>query len=129
MKMLFASTVLTMVALGPGSWNRAAKAADAAELNRLTAPIHWLGHDSFRFDGDGVTVYVDPYRLKEGPKADVILITHDHQDHASPADVAKSQKTDTVTVATAAAAAKLSGQVQTVKPGEELTIKGIAVKT
>jgi len=98
-------------------------------MKKLTANIHWLGHDSFRIDGDGVTVYVDPYRLKEGPKADVILITHDHQDHASPADVAKIQKPDTVIVTTAAAAAKLSGLIQTVKPGEELTIKGIAIKT
>ncbi len=59
------------VAAGPG----------AEELQRLTANIHWLGNDSFRIDGKRGVVYIDPYRLKEGPKADLILITHEHADH------------------------------------------------
>jgi glyoxylase-like metal-dependent hydrolase (beta-lactamase superfamily II) len=53
----------------------------------------------------------------------LILITHDHGDHASMADVVKIQKPDTVIVTTVAAAAKLSGQIKTVKPGEDLTVK------
>jgi L-ascorbate metabolism protein UlaG (beta-lactamase superfamily) len=95
----------------------------------VTTNIHWLGHDSFRIDGDGVVVYIDPYRLKEGPKADLILITHDHSDHASMPDVVLIQKADTAIVTTAAAAQKLSGQIKTVKPGEELTVKGIPIQT
>ena len=98
-------------------------------MKNLTANIHWLGHDSFRIDGEGVVVYIDPYRLKEGPKADLILITHDHADHASMADVALIQKEDTIIVTIAAAAQKLTGQIKTVKPGEELTVKGVPIKT
>ena len=98
-------------------------------MDRLTGNIHWLGHDSFRIDGEGVVIYIDPYKLKEGPKADLILITHDHSDHASMADVALIQKQDTIIVTIEAAAKKLSGQIKIVKPGEELTVKGIAVKT
>jgi hypothetical protein len=66
-------------------WAAAPQGAEEAELKRLTANIHWLGHDAFRIDGEGVVIYLDPFKLKEGPKADLILITHDHQDHASPA--------------------------------------------
>ena len=94
----------------------------------MTANIHWLGHDSFRIDGEGLVIYLDPYKLKEGPKADLILITHDHQDHASPADVAKIQKPDTVIVTIAKAAEKLTGEIKTVKPGDELTVKGVKIK-
>jgi L-ascorbate metabolism protein UlaG (beta-lactamase superfamily) len=104
------------------------KGAEEAEMNKLTSNIHWLGHDSFRIDGEGVVIYVDPYRLKEGPKADVILITHDHGDHASPEDVAKIRKEDTVIVTIAQAAEKLSGEIRIVKPGDELTVKGVAIK-
>ena len=51
-------------------------------MDNLTANIHWLGHDSFRIDGEGVVIYIDPYRLKEGPKArSHPSITHDHSDH------------------------------------------------
>ena len=102
--------------------------AEAAELKKLTANIHWLGHDSFRIDGEGLVIYLDPYKLKEGPKADLILITHDHQDHASPADVAKIQKPDTVIVTIAKAAEKFTGEIKTVKPGDELTVKGVKIK-
>ena len=105
-----------------------AAAPTAAELKKLTANIHWLGHDSFRIDGEGLVIYLDPYKLKEGPKADLILITHDHQDHASPADVARIQKPDTVIVTIAKAAEKLTGEIKTVKPGDELKVKGVKIK-
>jgi L-ascorbate metabolism protein UlaG (beta-lactamase superfamily) len=110
---------------GGGAWAAAPK---EPEMKKLTANIHWLGHDSFRIDGEGVVIYLDPYKLKEGPKADLILITHDHQDHASPADVAKIQKPDTVIVTSAKAAEKLTGEIKTVKPGDELTVKGVRIK-
>ena len=46
--------------------------------------IHWLGHDTFRLDGSS-TVYIDPWKLSAGaPRADVVLVTHDHFDHFSP---------------------------------------------
>ena len=104
------------------------KESTEADLKKMTSNIHWLGHDSFRIDADGVVIYLDPFQLKEGPKADLILITHDHMDHASPADVAKIQKPETVIVTVAQAAAKLTGQIKTVKPGDELSVKGISIK-
>ena len=90
--------------------------------------IHWLGHASFRIENDK-TIYIDPYELKDRPpKADLILITHDHFDHCSPDDVAKIAKDDTVIVTIAAAARKLKGDVRVVKPGDSLTVLGIPIE-
>lgn len=84
--------------------------------------IHWLGHDSFRIDGKA-TIYIDPWNLSAGaPKADLILITHDHFDHCSPDDVAKISKEGTVIVTIAAAARQLKGDVRVVKAGDRLTV-------
>jgi len=90
--------------------------------------IHWLGHDSFRIDGKA-TIYVDPWNLNVGePKADLILITHDHHDHCSPDDVAKISKEDTVIVTIAAAARRLQGDVRVVEAGDSLTVSGTSIE-
>jgi len=109
-------------------WASTSQRATEADFKKMTSNIHWLGHDSFRIDADGVVIYLDPFQLKEGPQADLILITHDHFDHCSPADVAKIQKPETVIITVAQAAAKLKGQIKAVKPGDELNVKGISIK-
>jgi L-ascorbate metabolism protein UlaG (beta-lactamase superfamily) len=91
--------------------------------------IHWLGHDSFRIDGEGLVIYIDPWKISGEPKADIILITHDHRDHCSPEDVTKIQKVDTVIVTVDSAADQLTGKIETVTPGEERIVRGIHIST
>jgi L-ascorbate metabolism protein UlaG (beta-lactamase superfamily) len=119
---------LTVGILVSGNISASGGAESPSETARMTSIIHWLGHDSFRIDGDGIVIYIDPYKIADGPKADLILITHDHKDHASPEDVAKIQQSATTIVAASAAAAKLSGQIQIMKPGDKLNIKGISIE-
>jgi L-ascorbate metabolism protein UlaG (beta-lactamase superfamily) len=92
----------------------------------LLKKISWLGHDGFRIDA-GKTVYIDPYQVPEGPKADLILITHEHFDHCSPEDVAKIQQRGTVIVTEKDSAPKLDGDVRVVRVGESLTIDDIRI--
>ena len=54
----------------------------------MTKGIHWLGHDTFKFEGETI-IYTDPYNIRGKDKADIILITHEHYDHCSEEDIEK----------------------------------------
>jgi len=89
--------------------------------------IHWLGHDTFRIMGEKV-IYTDPFKIKKKDAADIILITHEHFDHCSPDDVKTVQGPNTVIVAPADCAKKVSGTIKTVKPGDKLTVGDVDIE-
>lgn len=95
-------------------------------VEEMAKKIVWLGHDAFRIDAEK-TIYFDPYQISSGPKADLILISHEHFDHCSPEDVQKIQKEGTVIVAEKDSAKKLSGDIRTLRPGESIEIEGIKI--
>jgi len=105
-------------------------AAAATEVKAFAEKnIIWHGQSAFEVRGE-ITVFTDPFKLKTGGRADVILITHPHQDHLSPADIQKVRTPETVIVAPddPEARRKLSGDVRFVKPGDQLTVKGMEIQ-
>jgi len=93
----------------------------------MIAGIHWLGHASFRLDNEKI-VYIDPYKISGGQAADIILVSHTHYDHCSPASIERILRADTVTVTCAECAKKLKGDVRIITPGQSITIGGIVVE-
>ena len=61
--------------------------------------LRWLGHSGFIIFGEK-KIYIDPYQLEQGvlPKADIILITHSHEDHFSLKDIEDIAGNNTVIV-------------------------------
>jgi L-ascorbate metabolism protein UlaG (beta-lactamase superfamily) len=97
----------------------------------LLDAIEWLGHSGFRIVAGGATIYIDPYRVANGRKADAILITHGHYDHFSPQDVERLSHEGTWLVAPAAVAERVSGQVVSIAPGEAIeseTLRGVEIR-
>ncbi len=89
--------------------------------------ITWLSHASFRISNDKV-IYIDPWQLKKSePKADLILITHDHFDHLSVPDIDKIRKSDTIIVTTVTGKSKIKGDVRVVRPNDRITIGEIQI--
>lgn len=90
---------------------------------------------SIRIEAERI-IYSDPLEIAGAPHdADIILITHDHYDHFSPADIEKAGNSDTVLILPEKMkddVKKLSrkpGQVILVKPDESLTVCGIPIET
>ena len=91
--------------------------------------MEWLGHDTFKIEYGGKVIYTDPFKLWDGlPKADLILVTHEHRDHCSPEDIALIVKKDTVIVTPGNCEGKLTGDLRRVKPGDRLTEKGVDIE-
>lgn len=93
----------------------------------MTKGIHWLGHDTFKFEGETI-IYTDPYNIRKKDKADIILITHEHYDHCSEEDIGKVRSKDTIIIATRDSAKKLTGNLKVIRPGEKLTVSGVDIE-
>ena len=80
--------------------------------------ITWLGHASFKIKNQEMVIYLDPFKISFGEKADLILVTHDHFDHLDEKsiNVLKKEKTEIL----------IGGK--DIKEGEEKEIKGIKIK-
>ena len=91
----------------------------------LLDSIEWLGHSGFRIDARGTTIYIDPYRIADGPVADLILVTHAHYDHFSPQDVERVTGEHTWLVAPPAVAERATGRVVSIAPGEQLELEPV----
>jgi L-ascorbate metabolism protein UlaG (beta-lactamase superfamily) len=91
--------------------------------------ITWIGHASFRIDGDKATIYIDPWKLKSAVPADIILITHSHHDHLSEPDVAKIRKPSTIIAGPADCKAGFGDAFKEISPGETHTFGEITVET
>jgi len=75
--------------------------------------ITFLGHGSLLFAFDGMTIAVDPYAKVADyallPKADLILVTHEHGDHLDMAAIQAIRTDRTAVAANPAAAGKMPG--------------------
>jgi len=89
--------------------------------------IHWLGHASFKITNRKV-IYIDPYQISGGEKADIILLTHDHFDHLSQEDIDKVAKPETIYVAPPSVTKSLSGNIKTINKGDQITVEGIIIE-
>jgi L-ascorbate metabolism protein UlaG (beta-lactamase superfamily) len=90
--------------------------------------VEWLGHAGFRIKTRAGTVYIDPYRVEEGPPADLILITHDHFDHFSRDDVVRLAGKGTTAIAPATVTEQLKGRTISVKPGDMLEVNELEIQ-
>jgi L-ascorbate metabolism protein UlaG (beta-lactamase superfamily) len=95
--------------------------------------LHWLGHSGFRLEGLK-TIYFDPYQLPKNPvKADIVLITHEHDDHYSPENLKLISSRGTVIVTDRAVGKKIQDanlvcrDIKVLSPGEDIDVYSVKI--
>lgn len=92
--------------------------------------VHWLGHDSFVLQGSQ-TVIIDPFKVKGEYTADLLLITHEHQDHLSESDIRRFSDESTILVAPPICERALQAFPQVkkfLKPGSKIDLNGVSIE-
>ncbi len=74
--------------------------SDTFAVGQKKLVIHFIGHGTLMLDYDGLIIHVDPVGryadYTKLPKADIILVTHQHQDHLDKKAIALIKKENTV---------------------------------
>ena len=92
--------------------------------------ITWFRQSAMRLRTDGLVVYIDPWGTSEDDEpADLILLTHAHDDHFRPEEIDRLTKGSTTIAAPRDVANELSGAVTAVSPGETHDIGGVRIRT
>ncbi len=93
--------------------------------------VTFLGHASLMFEWNGLVIHVDPVLAEADynrlPKADLILVTHEHFDHLDPEAVAPIRKPATEIVLNPESRLKLP-RARALRNGETATLCGIGLE-
>ncbi|MEK6754541.1 MAG: MBL fold metallo-hydrolase [Bacteroidota bacterium] len=104
---------------------------DTLQTREGNLEITFLGHGSLMLAFKGKVIYLDPVSryadFSQMPKADLILITHEHGDHLDSAAVERIRLEKTKLICTEACARKLRGGF-VLKNGEVRVIDGTKIE-
>ena len=93
--------------------------------------ITFLGHGSLMMTFGGKTIHIDPYGevadYASLPKADLVLVTHEHFDHLDPKALQAILKPDTTVVASKFCAGKLP-KALIMANGDTRTVLGLPIQ-
>jgi L-ascorbate metabolism protein UlaG (beta-lactamase superfamily) len=104
---------------------------DVIQTSAGELEITFLGHGTLMLAFDGKIIHVDPFGrvadYAQLPKADLVLITHEHGDHMDLGALAHIRTGQTEVVLTEICAEQVAGGI-VMRNGDTRTVKGITIE-
>jgi len=123
--------LITMVLVFGAAALAAKYAEDTIPTSKGDLKISFLGHGTLMMAFGGKVIHVDPVSAEADyaqlPKADLVLITHDHYDHLDPKALEAVRKPGTTVVASRVCAGKVKGAV-IIGNGESTSALGLKIE-
>ena len=118
----------------------------------MTVAIKWFPPSWFQIKSTNAIIYLDPSYLRsyfthypkkiefskwpdpiDGlpeklAKADIILLTHDHKDHAKEVTINRLKSKNTLAVGPECCRKNLGNDIKVIRAGEKFTFKGIKIE-
>jgi L-ascorbate metabolism protein UlaG (beta-lactamase superfamily) len=135
-RVLGASSILLVAAASIVGAAQASRRLDMLETDVLKTSggdlkITCVGHGTLMFAFGDTVIHVDPVSSEADystmPKADIILITHEHKDHLDPAAIAAVRKEGTTVLLPEKCSAAVAGGT-VMKNGDVRTVDGLRIE-
>jgi L-ascorbate metabolism protein UlaG (beta-lactamase superfamily) len=128
----FGLMMVMLLMVGAGVVNAQEKfESDVIKTGTGELKITFIGHGTLMFTFGGKVIHVDPVGqyadYSKLPKADLILITHEHRDHLDPKAIENLRQPGTQIVLTRAAAGQVAGGL-VMANGEVKTVAGLNIE-
>jgi len=105
--------------------------SDVISSSAGNVEMFFIGHGSLMFTINNFVIHIDPVKsfgnYDKLPKADLILVTHEHNDHFDPGLINELRKKETIMICNAACAPKIPW-AQVMKAGEVKTVSNIKIE-
>lgn len=122
---------LTICIMATKGYSRETPAYDKINTTAGSVVMNFIGHGSLMFRLDTFTIYIDPVSSSGNynnlPKADLILVTHEHYDHLDLKLIAELKKEGTL-VFTNVKSTEQIGWAMAMRPGDRQEVNSIVIE-
>lgn len=124
-------STLIMITMSVAARSQDVPSFDKIPTSAGTVEMHFIGHGSLMFKVNGTVIHIDPVSSSGNydfyPKADIILVTHEHGDHLDQEVIGKLKKEGTFVFCNQNSL-KTIPWAMLMKPGSRQEIKGIVIE-
>ena len=122
---------ITISAMTLSGFSQDLPSSDKITTSAGVIEMYFIGHGSLMFKLGDFVIHIDPVRSSGSytnlPKADLILVTHEHQDHLDPQLINDLKKQGTIMLCSEKSAQKV-GWAKIMKQGDMKTVDGIKIE-